>query len=110
MLMDEGVCSTHRQSRPFRLSVARAAVQKSMPFADNKFFRQLAFFVSTEDKEAVTSCRFAMQAVEVCVYTSVKFDLCSLFASVRTSGRLLMVAEHRWLTLACVGRHSDSAL
>ena len=35
----------------------------------------------------VTSCKFAMQAEEVCVYTSVKFDLCSAFASVRASGR-----------------------
>ena len=45
------------------------------------------FFVSTVDNEAVTSCKFAMQAEEVCVYTSVKFDLCSAFASVRASGR-----------------------
>ena len=42
------------------------------------FFRIPTFFVSTVDKKPVTSCKFAMQAEEVCVYTSVKFDLCSI--------------------------------
>ena len=85
--MDEGVCSTDLQSRPIRLSVPRTGVRKSITFADNTFFRLPTFFVSTVDKEAVTSCIFAMQAEEVCVYTSVKFDLCSVFASVRASVR-----------------------
>ena len=55
---------------------------------------------STVDKEAVTSCKFAMQAEEACrsslslicvaflICVSVKFDLCSVFASVRASVRL----------------------
>ena len=36
-----------------------------------------------------------MQAEEVCVYTSVKFDLCSVFASLRVSVRLYMVSRQR---------------
>ena len=54
----------------------------------NKVFRLPTFFVSTVDKEAVTSCKFAMQAEEVCVYTSVKFAQCSVFASLHMSVRL----------------------
>ena len=86
--MDEGVCSADLQSRPIRLSVTRAGVRKLISFADNKVFRLPTFFVSTVNKEAVTSCKTAMQAEEVCVYMSVKFDLCSAFASLRSSVRL----------------------
>ena len=88
MLMDEGVCSTDLQSRPIRLSVTRTGVRKLIYFADNRVFRLPTFFVSTVDKEAVTSCKFAMQAEEVCVYMLVKFDQCSIFASLRMSVRL----------------------
>ena len=84
---NKGVCSTDLPSRPIRLSVTRTGVRKSITFANNKCFRLPTFFVYTVDKEAVTSCKFAMQAEEVCVYTSVKFDLCSVFASVRASVR-----------------------
>ena len=62
--------------------------KKMITFADNQCFRLPTFFVSTVDKEAVTRCKFAMQAEEVFIYTSIKFDLCSLFASVRASVRL----------------------
>ena len=55
----------------------------------NKVFRLPTFFVSTVDKEAaVMSCKFAMQAEEVCVYTSVNFAQYSVFASLRMSVRL----------------------
>ena len=66
-LMDEGVCSTDLQSRPIRLSVTRTCVRKSITLADNKCFLLPTFFVYTVDKEAVTSCKFAMQAADVCV-------------------------------------------
>ena len=85
--MDEGVFSTDLQSRPIRLSVPRTGVRKSITLAVNTFFLLPTFFVSTVDKETVTSFKFAMQAEEVCVYTFVKFDLCSVFESVRSSVR-----------------------
>ena len=85
--MDEGVCSTDLQSRPIRLSVTRTGVRNSITFAEHQCFRLPTFFVYTMDKEAVTSFKFAMQAEEECVYTWVKFDLCSVFASVRASVR-----------------------
>ena len=47
--------------------------------SENRFTTH--FFVSTVDKETVTSCKFAMQAEEMCVNTSVKFDQCSVFES-----------------------------
>ena len=68
-------------------SVTRTGARQQITFAEHQCFRLPTFFVSTVDKEAVTSCKFAMQAEEVCVYTSVKFDQCSAFASVRASGR-----------------------
>ena len=99
MLIHEGICSTHGRSLPIRLSITRAGAQNSMALADNTCFRQFAFFVPTIDTEAVTMFKFAIQTVKVCVYTPAKFDLCSSFASIRTSGRFLMVTDNRWLTL-----------
>ena len=53
-------------------------------------------------QKAVMSCIFAMQAEEVCVYTSVKFDLCSVFALKCTNewpiidgGRILVAYSSR---------------
>ena len=99
MLIHEGVCSTHGRSLPIRLSITRAGVRNSMALADNTYFRHFAFFVSTIDTEAITMFKFAIQTVEVCVYTPAKFDLCSSFTSIHTSGRFLMVADNRWLAL-----------
>ena len=60
-----------------------------------KCFRLPTFFVYTVDKEAVTSCKFAMQAEEVCFYTSVKFDLCShiFLLPSRLEGSFLILSQ-----------------
>ena len=97
--MDEGVCSADLQSRPIRLSVTRAGVRKLISFADNKVFRLPTFFVSTVNKEAVTSCKTAMQTEEVSLRRSSLICVAHLQVYVR-------VSDYRWWpnnNYTCIG-------
>ena len=54
-------------------------------------FRLPTFFVSTVNKEAVTNCKFAMQAEEVCVYIRRSSLICVAHLQVYER-----VANNRW--------------
>ena len=55
--------------------------------SENRLLSPIIEFFGYPLSSAVTSCKFAMLAEEVCVYTSVKFDMRSVFASLRASVR-----------------------